>query len=654
MLLGRKRNNPYALTNMRSAFGNLYTKSSIILDATHKYVKFLPSSQEHLVLLEDWETDTNVALFDFPLEYEILEAGEKYIDPAVSDSLYTYQYASVPVDISLPGVPNQVIEELFIPPYDSYLTEVAFYQVGEEYDGNTSPHPEWSYPTEEEDPNHPINKDNCTPACSNYPCCELGWEDCDESPCDFEEEPPCTPAHPDWPKCLAVFPPPPPPPPPTTEYCKCTEYTKIEDQYGNFDTEEEEFIVELLPGETCDDYEGFTETNETQVLISCTTFVPPPPPTLNGCGCPIPTNRRHPAGCVQVENDLFNHEAVQRVQVKVKDTWFTSDIAYTDDNGCWYVWDNHYGSVWMWVRFKNKNVKVRSIKHWLALRTVADYVDRFKSPPYNNITVQYGDGVTDNEGRARLYWACAHTMNTTNVYRNSAGADGIPLPRKGLNYLVRANDGASSAPMLQSTNFNLTFPFFDAIGIPLPTFLIQSVLPDVINQYGPGERARAFNGTAHHELGHASHYELVGESYWVPYRKHIIANFGYGSFGDFNSGSDPGRVALGEAIGFFMGNRYGFTARGGENSEWVENFIPAGLMFDLGDTNVDLVIDPNTGTSVTDNISGFTPGMIFGALNQNVNDIRVFRDRLRILSLSDTPNTAPAYNTFVDGYDVFN
>jgi|GEM_PF-5588630 len=43
----------------------------------------------------------------------------------------------------------------------------------------------------------------------------------------------------------------------------------------------------------------------------------------------------------------------------------------------------------------------------------------------------------------------------------------------------------------------------------------------------------------------------------------------------------------------------------------------------------------------------------FNALD-NPDDIRIFRDRLRTLHLSETPNEASDYNRVVDVYDVFN
>ena len=349
---------------------------------------------------------------------------------------------------------------------------------------------------------------------------------------------------------------------------------------------------------------------------------------------------------------------VQIASIKVKDTWFTSDLTYTDVNGCWRVNESYSGRVWMWVRFKNGNVKARDRRYWLGIRAVRDYVGKFTSPPYNNIGVAYGNSLSDNTSKARMYWAAAHTLNTVNDYRTSAAADGVPLPRTGLNWNNRHGDGAASAAMLQGIAFSLWAEFLKVTGVPLPvaSYASGNLLPDITNQYDVGESAGSFTGTGFHELGHASHHALVGEPYWLPYRIHIVSNGGYGTFPFFAANSFPGHVALGEAIGNFTGALYGGTPGGGENFEWENNFIPRGLMWDLGDnTPWDTVTDPNDATITgPDNISGFTPAMIFDGLTPNVNSIRGFRDRLRVLHLSDTPNSAPAYNTFVDIYDVFN
>jgi len=574
--LGARRENPFTVDNMNTAKTNLYGAGAQPISPTHRYIKFLPSAPEHLVSLEDWETEEQIPLFDFPLEYEVVAMGEYYIDPGVTDSIYTYQYASIPIGTGLPDVPFEVIDDLYLDKSDPLLIAESFFLTGNEdeiteyvFKGGLRPEDLLIYD------GTPVEEILAIPVCPDG--------------------------------CDAVL------------------------VYGGVGIPLSEWIWE------CD----------------CNP-PPPPPPSLNACGCTIPSNKRNPAGCVRVDFD-GTMVAVQIASIKVKDTWFTSDVTDTDVNGCWRVNESYSGRVWMWVRFKNGNVKARDRRYWLGIRAVRDYVGKFTSPPYNNISVAYGNSLSDNTSKARMYWAAAHTLNTVNDYRTSAAADGVPLPRTGLNWNNRHGDGAASAAMLQGNVFNSWPSFFAAFLLPLPYYVSVPMLPDITNQYDEGESAFNFTGSAYHELGHASHHGLVGESYWVPYRNHIINNGGYGSFGNFANISHPGHVALGEAIGNFMGALYGGTAGGGENFEWEDNFIPRGLMWDLGDISpFDIVTDPNDGTSGPDNISGFTPAMIFDGLTPNVTSIRGFRDRLSVLHLADTPNSAPTYNTFVDIYDVFN
>ncbi|MBK6362921.1 MAG: hypothetical protein IPF52_05225 [Saprospiraceae bacterium] len=73
IVLGRKRNNPYTLANMTSAINKIYKTNYSNIAATHKYVKFLPTTHEHLAVLEEWETQTLTPFFSYPLDYEVVE-----------------------------------------------------------------------------------------------------------------------------------------------------------------------------------------------------------------------------------------------------------------------------------------------------------------------------------------------------------------------------------------------------------------------------------------------------------------------------------------------------------------------------------------------------------------------------------------------------
>jgi hypothetical protein len=677
-VIGRKRNNPYTVSNMTSAYNALYKTSISALPVTHQYVKFSPATAEHVRLMQEWELNQKIGVFDFPLDYEVT-VGDYYYDPAAPDSLLTFRYASVPIGMTLPSVPSTVIENLVIPPYNSFLTEMAFYQVNEQWEGNNSPHPVVPGTDGNGNPTgpgtggpgtggpNPGTNDSCTPACSNYPCCNVGWNDCDEYPCNTTLTPNCQPGSPDWPLCLEINPPgggsgsnsPTGGGDPIT--CTCTQY------YNGVASST--WTVQVPMGEDC----SFFETQwGVGTYVECTQNTPPPPPATNECGCPIPSNIRFPAGCIRVDRDAVP-VAVQNVMVKVKDNWFTSDITFTSNQGCWKVEKAYSGTMWMFVQFENPNCEVRAVRKWFyhkALVVADDYVDAFDGPTFNNISLLYSSGAGDAESLARMYWACAHMVNSDNLYRSLVTGDGVPLPRTGINYLLKSATFIAGAPMLQTNQFGSAGNLLVAIDVPnVLSFMAEisggtPLSPDIVRGYDT-ESADVFRRINMHELGHASHHAVVGEPYWFAYRTHIVQNSlagngVYGSFGDFAPFSDPDRVALGESLGNYMENIYGRPTPT-DGLEWEDNFIPTGLMYDLqDDTPTDIVTDPNTGIlgipliSGPDNIRSFTPAMIYGALTPNVNSIRQFRDRLRTNSLAATPNGATAFNNFVDIYDVFN
>ncbi len=586
--LGRKRINPFTIENINYAKSKMYGSTLPDKVLTHKYVKFSPTTQEHIDILENWEDKEDFSLFDFPLEYEIENDGEHYIDPSVADELYTFQYGAIPTNINFPQVPYDVIDDLYLDKSDPLLLVESFWFTGNHKEIN--------------------------------------------------------------------------------EYLLHGGLTSI--QVGGYNDEVIAAIkIPLMPDTPCApgyewrlvlDDSGFILDDNPAYVWECRPKLPPPPPVLNDCGCEVPSNRRYPAGCVRVDDDGFM-EGVQIASIKVKDKWFGSNKTYTDENGCWKVNKRHSGNVWVWVRFKNKYVKAKDTGYWLGIRSIVDFAGKKQAPPYNKITVNYSNGITDNDSKARKYWAAAHTLNTVFEHRVAAVTDGVPLPKDDLNWINKSGLGGASAPMLQWQPFSSWPALLAASNFTGIALLSLPFQPDITNRYRFSESAAQFNSSGFHELGHASHYTVAGEGYWFGYRNHIINNGGYGSFGNFQSGSSPGKVALGEAIGSYAGARYTNNLVEGENIAFddpifvsPENFIPRGLIWDLIDDVEDVITDPNTLVSFTDNISGFTPNMIFNSLSPEVDDIRSFRDRLRLLHLGDTPNNVADYNTFVDGYDVFN
>ena len=130
-ILGTKRNNPFTVSAINNASGIYYGSSYTPVVKTHTYVKFLPTTQDHLATLEDWEYSNLNPMFDFPLEYNIIEVGEHYYDPSVSDSLFTYQYTTIPDGLPYPtNVPFENIDDLYLDDTDPMLLAISFHLTG--------------------------------------------------------------------------------------------------------------------------------------------------------------------------------------------------------------------------------------------------------------------------------------------------------------------------------------------------------------------------------------------------------------------------------------------------------------------------------------------------------------------------------------------
>ena len=121
MVLGEQLENPYALDVMQEARVQLLAENPgmsipAITSPSHYYVRFAPANDDELYTLLQ---DTTVHFFDFPLDREVI-SGVYYHDPAIADSLPTYQYASIPVNwwsehYLNSNISREILEYLFIP-----------------------------------------------------------------------------------------------------------------------------------------------------------------------------------------------------------------------------------------------------------------------------------------------------------------------------------------------------------------------------------------------------------------------------------------------------------------------------------------------------------------------------------------------------------
>ena len=114
IVLGKQLEDPYSVDNMEKALAAVYpTKASRVpVPMTHRYVRFLPSDNRDLGLLETMGFE----LLDHPMDYEIVKEGDWYHDPSIPEDGVTWQYAVVPKDVKLPSViPFEILHECYIP-----------------------------------------------------------------------------------------------------------------------------------------------------------------------------------------------------------------------------------------------------------------------------------------------------------------------------------------------------------------------------------------------------------------------------------------------------------------------------------------------------------------------------------------------------------
>lgn len=119
VIIGEKLRNPYSLEVMKQACDMLYPPtrgeapvSDTLIVPNVKYVRFLPTdSVEYRLLM-----DSDLELFNYPLDYDILGDPSDYHDPNLPPEQITWQYTVVPIEQTLPSVNRvEVLGTGFIP-----------------------------------------------------------------------------------------------------------------------------------------------------------------------------------------------------------------------------------------------------------------------------------------------------------------------------------------------------------------------------------------------------------------------------------------------------------------------------------------------------------------------------------------------------------
>lgn len=102
-----------------SKYSRAFNSLNTPLSTTHRYIKFKPNSEAHMVLAEDLFKNKSIVTKPHPMDQEIVQYGEDYVDPETTDERFPVFYASIPVNFSIPNIPYIVLEDLYLPKKDS-------------------------------------------------------------------------------------------------------------------------------------------------------------------------------------------------------------------------------------------------------------------------------------------------------------------------------------------------------------------------------------------------------------------------------------------------------------------------------------------------------------------------------------------------------
>jgi len=120
--LGEELGIPFTIINMQNAKAildslQIYPPNPISIRSTHKYIKFFPTTEEEVDLIET--SDSLIYFSEEPLHYERILQGGWYREPNLPNNQLTPIYACVPNDYTIPnGINYTIIEELYIPDED--------------------------------------------------------------------------------------------------------------------------------------------------------------------------------------------------------------------------------------------------------------------------------------------------------------------------------------------------------------------------------------------------------------------------------------------------------------------------------------------------------------------------------------------------------
>lgn len=412
---------------------------------------------------------------------------------------------------------------------------------------------------------------------------------------------------------------------------------------------------------------------------------------------PSPPPSTLPGGGIKVFDNTINQEvAVRRTRIRLR-RWFKFDYTITDDNGQ-FTSSRNFRKVNVKVEFShptNLTIRgVRGVRFWQVWLPMSQNIGKY-SGDLRNVYYVFQPG-TDVRKRQHRNWWAAQMMNSYLEFNTHAQALNIGTVPSNLAVLLTNwgfTGGVGSAPMnkhrvnagtmpLEWINYFLANPV-NAMAAQSANFLMNSLslrATDMTLGYNTGtvRRSDRVKALLFHELGHASHFNKVGETWWNSFVfAETSSTVQYSGvldpYGDGTNVNSAPIIALGESWAEHVGRtisdrQYGMssttafahntsynnsTARGLSShlislEDFSPNFtldpqrwIPDGIYRDLFDLT-------NESLPVNDQVSGYSNLQFFNALDSDVKSMQQFRQRL----LSENGNNqATSVNTLFSSYN---
>lgn len=128
IVLGEARSIPYSMANMRTALEFINANSShlnTIILPTHYYVKFSPTNDSHLAILDSLCSE--VSLYNYPIDYDVATEGSFLITAQETQNKFAPLYGTLPISFNLPSIPYTILDTIYDPGDDELDLIIASY-----------------------------------------------------------------------------------------------------------------------------------------------------------------------------------------------------------------------------------------------------------------------------------------------------------------------------------------------------------------------------------------------------------------------------------------------------------------------------------------------------------------------------------------------